>query len=106
MINGYGLKAKHIIHAVGPIYSCDADADKLKGAYHNSLVLADNNGLKSIVFCSISTGIYGYPLDKATDIAIRTMLNFEAKSLEHCYVYCFQDIEYYEFEKALNKYES
>ncbi len=103
MTNGYGLKAKNIIHAVGPIYSSDADAGKLMRTYYRALELADNKGLKSIAFCSISTGIYGYPLDKATEIAVGIIKSFSPKNLEQCYVYCYQDAEYDMFVNVLQK---
>ncbi len=103
MTNGYGLTARHIIHAVGPIYHSDNDAPLLSSAYYNSLVLADTNDLKSIAFCSISTGIYGYPLDKAAVIALNTILNFKPQSLAECYIYCFNDKEYDVYLNALKE---
>ncbi len=62
---GYNLKAKYVIHAVGPIYFGDESKELLAGAYYNSLRVANDNNIRSIAFPSISTGIYGYPLDKA-----------------------------------------
>lgn len=77
MTRGYDLKAKYIIHTVGPIYgknSCDAKL--LKSAYYNSIKLAAENNLASIAFPAISTGIYRYPLEEAAEIAIMTVLEF------------------------------
>jgi len=69
---GYRLKARHVIHAVGPRYSGDPrDAALLASAYRSALMLAASHGLQSIAFPSISTGIYGYPLDQAAPIAWR-----------------------------------
>ena len=61
--HGYDLKAKHIIHAVGPIYfNSNNPSEELKSAYLSSLKLADENTLKTIAFPCISTGYFGYPL--------------------------------------------
>jgi O-acetyl-ADP-ribose deacetylase (regulator of RNase III) len=70
---GYRLKARHVIHAVGPRYSGNPhDAALLASAYRSALMLAASHGLQSIAFPSISTGIYGYPLDQAAPIALAT----------------------------------
>ena len=69
-----GLKAKYIIHTVGPIYSGTAeDAAQLADCYRNSLALAKEHELHSIAFPAISTGVYGYPLEDATAIAVKTV---------------------------------
>lgn len=102
MTNGYKLKTKHIIHAVGPQ---DGNAGKLKGAFYNSLVLADSNNLKTIGMVPIAVGIYGFPLAQCADIAVRVILGFKAKSLQTCYMYCYNDNEFDEFSKALEKYD-
>ena len=71
---GYRLKAKYIIHTVGPIYSGTAeDAAQLADCYRNSLNLAKEHGVHSIAFPAISTGVYGYPLEDATEIAVKTV---------------------------------
>ena len=71
---GYNLKARHVIHTVGPIYSgSPKDAELLRNCYWNSLELARANELHSIAFPAISTGVYGYPLGEATKIATRTV---------------------------------
>ena len=71
---GYRLKAKYIIHTVGPIYSGTAeDAAQLADCYRNSLNLAKEHELHSIAFSAISTGVYGYPLEDATEIAVKTV---------------------------------
>ena len=71
---GYRLKAKYIIHTVGPIYSGTAeDAAQLADCYRNSLNLAKEYELHSIAFPAISTGVYGYPLEDATEIAVKTV---------------------------------
>ena len=74
---GYRLKAKYIIHTVGPIYSGTAeDAAQLADCYRNSLELAKPYNIHSIAFPAISTGVYGYPLDAATQIAVDTVADW------------------------------
>ena len=71
---GYNLKAKFIIHTVGPRYSGkENDAILLRNCYWNSLELARKNEIHSIAFPAISTGVYGYPLKEATEIALKTV---------------------------------
>ena len=71
---GYNLKADYIIHTVGPRYSgYPEDAKLLRNCYWNSLELARHCGIHSIAFPAISTGIYGYPLKEATEIALKTV---------------------------------
>jgi O-acetyl-ADP-ribose deacetylase (regulator of RNase III) len=77
---GYRLKARYVIHAVGPVWKGgDHDEDRLlANAYLNAFALAKAHGLKSIAFPAISTGAYGFPPDRAAKIAVRTL----AKELE------------------------
>ncbi len=71
---GGNLKAKYVIHAVGPQYSGDpSDAELLESAYQTCLILCDQHRLASIAFPSISTGIYGYPVDEAAPVALKTV---------------------------------
>lgn len=72
---GYNLLAKHVIHTVGPVYKEGSQNEKslLAACYKNALALAEEYQLKTIAFPAISTGVYGYPLDEATEIAIRTV---------------------------------
>ena len=67
MTNGYNLKARHIIHAVGPK---NGDENKLKSAFYNTLIIADSNNLKTLGMVPISAGIYGFPLERCAEIAI------------------------------------
>jgi len=69
---GGKLKAKHVIHAVGPRMGEGNEDEKLKNATLNSLRLMDDNNLKSIAFPAISTGIFGYPIDRCSKIMIAT----------------------------------
>jgi O-acetyl-ADP-ribose deacetylase (regulator of RNase III) len=79
--SGGNLKAKHVIHTVGPVWlgGFHVEAELLKQAYRNSLKLAVANGLKTIAFPSISTGAYGYPIEEASRIAVGTVKNFLEK---------------------------
>jgi O-acetyl-ADP-ribose deacetylase len=73
LTNAGRLKAQYIIHAVGPVYrgGGEGEADLLASCYRESLHLAAERGLRSIVFPAISTGIYGYPMNEAAEIALR-----------------------------------
>jgi len=75
---GGNLKAGFVIHTVGPIYHGGAagEARLLKSAYQESLKLASARGLKSVAFPSISTGAYGYPLDGAAHIGLKTAVDY------------------------------
>lgn len=67
---GFNLPAKYIIHTVGPIYSgSHSDPLLLAACYRNSIRVAKENGLHSVAFSAISTGVYGYPLDAASKVA-------------------------------------
>ena len=74
---GGNLKAKYVIHAVGPRYSGSSkDAELLAGAYRKSLELCTQNKISSVAFPSISTGIYGYPVEEASRIALKTVADY------------------------------
>jgi O-acetyl-ADP-ribose deacetylase (regulator of RNase III) len=74
---GGELAAKYVIHTVGPVYrsGSSGEPELLKNAYANSLNLAEKHGLKSLAFPSISTGVYGYPIEQASKIAIRAVVD-------------------------------
>ncbi len=76
--SGGNLKAKHVIHTVGPVWlgGFHVEAELLKQAYKNSLRLAVARGLKTIAFPSISTGAYGHPIEEASRIAVKTVKDF------------------------------
>lgn len=68
---GFELPAKYVIHTVGPVYrSPEASAPLLKSAYQSSLKLANDNGVQTIAFPAISTGVYGYPLQEAAEVSL------------------------------------
>ncbi len=75
---GGNLKAKHVIHTVGPIYrdGLHDEAELLGNAYRNCLELASSKGIKSIAFPSISTGAYRYPFEEAAEVALKTTISY------------------------------
>jgi O-acetyl-ADP-ribose deacetylase (regulator of RNase III) len=74
---GGNLKAKYVIHAVGPRYSgSPKDPQFLSEAYRKSLELCTQNKISSIAFPSISTGIYGYPVEEASRVALKTVADY------------------------------
>ena len=75
---GFKLPAKYVIHTVGPVYrdGQHGEPEKLAACYRNSLALAAENGCKSIAFPCISTGVYGYPIEEATQIAVLVVREF------------------------------
>lgn len=75
MTPGFRLRARHVIHAVGPVWhgGTHGEAAALAGAYTSALGLAARHGLRSLAFPAISTGIYGYPLESATRTAVSTV---------------------------------
>ncbi|HYQ56999.1 MAG TPA: O-acetyl-ADP-ribose deacetylase [Draconibacterium sp.] len=101
---GYNLPAKHIIHTVGPVYNEGKynEAQKLASCYHRSLELALQNGVKSIAFPNISTGIYGYPKQEAAKIAIQSSKEFIKSNPEiEELIFCVFDDENYRIYKDL-----
>lgn len=76
--SGGNLKAKHVIHTVGPVYrdGNHNEPELLENAYRNSLQLTSSKGIKSISFPSISTGAYGYPMEEAAEIALKTAIRY------------------------------
>ena len=94
---GYNLPARHVIHTVGPIWSGARDDDPaLASAYRNSLKLAAENGCRSIAFPSISTGVYGFPFERACRIALATVKAETAKlsMIERVVFVCFSQADY------------
>ena len=105
---GYRLKAKYVIHTPGPIWrgGNKNEAELLAGSYRNSLKRAVENSVKSIAFPAISTGVYGYPLKEATEIAVKTVVEFTSaeKSIEKVVFVCFDSFTYKVYEEVLSRY--
>lgn len=104
--HGYNLLAKYVIHAVGPIYLSDEQSEPLlKGAYLNSLKLAKEYDLKSIAFPAISTGVYGYPLEKGIRVAIKAFKEFKKDNDIDLDVimYCYNKSQYEIFKRIFEE---
>jgi len=79
----HSLPNSHVIHALGPVYGRDhPEAELLADCYRNALALAEENSLDSVAFPAISTGVFGYPLEDASEVAIRTVIE-ETRNLEN-----------------------
>jgi O-acetyl-ADP-ribose deacetylase (regulator of RNase III) len=103
---GYRLKARHIIHTVGPVYrGSPHDAELLANCYRRSLSLAALNHLRSVAFPSISTGAYGYPVDEAAPIALKTVIEFlnTPTSIELVRFVLFDRLTFQAYEQALER---
>ncbi|HUP27102.1 MAG TPA: O-acetyl-ADP-ribose deacetylase [Chloroflexia bacterium] len=101
---GYDLPAKWVIHTVGPVWrgGGSREDDLLALCYRNTLALARQNDVHSIAFPSISTGAYGFPVDRAAVIALREIKDFFRRNStpEHVTVICFNDKTYESYKKA------
>jgi O-acetyl-ADP-ribose deacetylase (regulator of RNase III) len=101
---GYKLKAKYVIHTVGPVYSGRPNDRKLLAdCYHNSLSLAQKHGIHSIAFPAISCGVYGYPIQEASQIALTTTLQFLNKNItiQQVIFILFSDADYNIYQSCL-----
>ena len=101
----YRLPAKHVIHTVGPVWRGGKtnEVELLRSCYKNSMKLADENGIKTIAFPSISTGAYGFPIDTAAPIALQVVLeNLEKiNRIEKVVFVCFSQPDYDVYEKSM-----
>ncbi|MCM8771658.1 MAG: macro domain-containing protein [Candidatus Omnitrophica bacterium] len=103
---GYNLPNPYVIHTVGPVYSEEKNpAEKLTLCFKNSLKLADNKGLKSIAFPAISTGIFGYPVEEASEVSIKAVLETipELKSIKLIRFVLFDEKTYSIFAQKLEE---
>ncbi len=95
---GYRLPAKFVIHTVGPIWrgGNSGEAELLALCYRSSLELVVAHGLKTVAFPSISTGVYGYPIREAADIAVATVKAFiqSHRAVEEIVFCCFSEGDY------------
>lgn len=93
---GYKLPAKYVIHTVGPVWhnGKSGEPEKLASCYLKSLETAVENGIKTIAFPNISTGVYGYPKKEAAETAIQTVISFLEKNDEiEQVIFCVFDEE-------------
>lgn len=104
--SGANLKAKFVIHAVGPIWNGGHEDENqiLANAYRNSLVLAVSNSVKTIAFPNISTGIYKFPKKPAAEIALKEVRDFLSKddTVETVFFCCFDDENFRIYHRLLN----
>ena len=95
---GYKLPAQYVIHTVGPVWhgGTHGEEDLLASCYHNSLAVAAKHGIKTVSFPCISTGVYGFPYDRAAKIAVREVKQFLAShpSIEQVVFVCFLPRDY------------
>ncbi|MBN1679046.1 MAG: macro domain-containing protein [Anaerolineae bacterium] len=102
VITGGGdLKARHVIHAVGPWMGEGSESGKLANAVRASLDLAEKHGLSSIALPAISTGVFGYPLEGCAKVMLRVIIDYtfeDLDSLEHILVCLYDDKAYRVFE--------
>jgi len=103
---GYNLPARYVIHTVGPVYSGSSEDPKLLAScYRNSLDLAKENDVHSIAFPAISTGVYGYPIREATEIAVGTVRDWIKTNVYDISVIfsCFSDRDLDIYSKVMEE---
>lgn len=102
---GYKLPAKYVIHTPGPVWhgGSRGEPELLRSCYRSCLELASENGCKTVDFPSISTGVYHFPLDKASQIAIKAIFEylFEHPEIERVRMVCFDERTKDYYESAL-----
>ena len=102
---GYRLPARWVIHTVGPVWGGGhrSEDELLAACYHNSLALAASKGVRTIAFPAISTGVYGFPLQRATRIAVRETSRFleQNGSIEKVVFLCFSKAGYESYHDAV-----
>lgn len=102
---GYNLPAKFVIHTAGPVWQGGGkgESELLASCYKNSLELAEKNGVTSMALPSISTGIYGYPIESAAAIAVNTVNAYlkQGSSLKEIIFCCFSGEDCQVYKKAL-----
>lgn len=106
LTKGYALKQPYIIHTPGPVWhgGGSGEAEQLASSYRSCLEKAEASGLKSLAFCSVSTGVYRFPLEKAAPLALKTTLeylnNHPETTLERVVFALYQTGEYEAFRSA------
>ena len=107
--SGGNLKARYVIHAVGPVYDgTPRSAELLASAVRSALKMADEHGLKSIALPAISTGIFGYPMEEAAEVMLRTAIEYlEGETGLERVVFClYGQPAYRVFEETLRRLRS
>jgi O-acetyl-ADP-ribose deacetylase (regulator of RNase III) len=107
MTRGYQLKAKHVIHTVGPVWSGGAlgEDELLERCYQSVFDLVEEHGLRSVSFPAISCGVYGYPLDRAARIAVNAIRSFldRNQEVERVHVVCYTSEVYDAYHDVLQE---
>ena len=103
---GYDLPSKHVIHTVGPVWDggrANEDA-LLADCYRNSLKLGEENGLRMVAFPAISTGVFGFPKERATRIAVREVRAFldQDVGVEQVIFVCFSERDFDIYQRVLH----
>ena len=103
---GYDLPSKHVIHTVGPVWDggrANEDA-LLADCYRNSLKLVEENGLRMVAFPAISTGVFGFPKERATRIAVREVRAFldQDVGVEQVIFVCFSERDFDMYQRVLH----
>jgi O-acetyl-ADP-ribose deacetylase (regulator of RNase III) len=104
---GYNLPAKWVIHTVGPVWhgGSHREDELLASCYRNSLALAEKHGIRTIAFPAISTGVYGFPMERAARIAVKEVADFLERNatVEKVMLVCFDKYAHDIFTKALKE---
>jgi len=105
LTGGYRLRSRHVIHAVGPVWRGGGRGEEalLAACYRSAVALADEHGLRSVAFPSISTGAYGYPVERAAPVAVAAVRAglAAARCVELVRFVCFSERDYGVYERAL-----
>ena len=105
MTAGHDLPARHVIHAVGPVWrgGSRGEPEHLAGCYRRAIELAQEHGVRTVAFAAISCGVYGYPPEQAASVAVRTVIEAlsTAPSIERVDFVCFEPRVRAAFEQAL-----
>jgi O-acetyl-ADP-ribose deacetylase (regulator of RNase III) len=103
--NGYDLPSKYVIHTVGPVWHGGnaEESQQLANCYRRSLEVAEKHGIRTIAFPSISTGVFGYPVEKASKVAVTTVRAFlkERQSIMDVIFCCFSGLDLQEYERCI-----
>jgi len=104
---GFDLPARYVIHAVGPVWSGGqhGEAQLLRGCYRNALALAEEHGCRSVAFSAISCGVYGYPVERAAEIAVDEVLAalHRGQDFQRLLMTCFDAAVLEAYRQALHR---
>jgi O-acetyl-ADP-ribose deacetylase (regulator of RNase III) len=107
---GYDLPVKYVIHTVGPIWQGgnNGEEDLLANCYYNSLLLAEKYNCRYVAFPSISTGVYHFPLERASKIAVKTIMEYckDRYVIDKAAMVCFDEKTKEYYDRALKEYKA